>query len=273
MGTRRRAIPLVRALLLLAAASAAVAGQDVPLEIKGGDAKSVTYKSAKTVVYTTETTLVTSFPFAVVAPPNPAALYFWTYPQGVVAVDKGDRLEISAAPAGELVINVKLVLTELDKAGVFKGFKTQFGSTRFTIGEVPRPPPEPEPKPKPSPPEPVTPAPIPVAGLRVLIVYETGEVALSLLTPGQYSALFSTKARAYYNSVCTPGPDGKTREWRIYDQNVKLAGESKLWQDVMQRPRSSLPWLVVSNPAKGGFEGPLPKTFAETQALIEKYKD
>jgi hypothetical protein len=122
------------------------------------------------------------------------------------------------------------------------------------VGESPAPP-------APSPP-------LPGDGLRVLIVYETAE--LSKLPAGQATVLYSGEVRGYLDTHCTKGPDGKTAEWRIWDQNVPTGGEAKFWQDAMARKRDRLPWLVVAN-GKASFEGPLPATVGETLNLLKQY--
>jgi hypothetical protein len=129
----------------------------------------------------------------------------------------------------------------------------------------PAPPPVP-PGPKPDPP---SPAPIPAAGLRVLIVYETADA--TKMPVAQQSILYGKPFRDYLNAKCALGPDGKTREWRIWDQNVATSAESKTWQDAMARPRASVPWLVVSN-GKAGWEGPLPANVDAAMAIIKKFE-
>jgi hypothetical protein len=133
-------------------------------------------------------------------------------------------------------------------------------------GPAPKPPdPGPGPGPKPDPP---SPAPIPGAGLRVLIVYETADSAK--LPPAQQSILFGQPMRDYLNAKCVVGPDGKTKEWRIWDKDVATGSVTKLWQDAMKRPRQSLPWVVISN-GTSGFEGPLPADVDAMKKLIDTY--
>ena len=134
------------------------------------------------------------------------------------------------------------------------------------IGDAP-PGPGPEPGPQPPDPQP-GPVPIPGDGLRVLIVYETAEA--SKLPIGQQSVLYSKTVRDYLNAKCPVGPDGKTKDWRIYDADVDLSGEAKTWQDAMKRPRSAVPWIVISN-GKTGHEGPLPKSVDEAMTLLKKF--
>ena len=63
---------------------------------------------------------------------------------------------------------------------------------------------------------------------------------------------------------------GKGGDGRFFDQSVDNSNDAKIWQDAMKRPRSGLPWIVVSN-GTTGYEGPLPLTEADTLALLKKY--
>ena len=139
------------------------------------------------------------------------------------------------------------------------------------IGDAPPVPPGPTPPgpnpPGPTPPDP-SPAPIPAAGLRVLIVFESAEA--TKLPPAQQTILYGQQMRDWLNAKCAMGPDGKTREWRIYDKDVAMGAESKLWQDAMKRPRTAVPWLIVSN-GVGGWEGPLSANVDDTMAILKKF--
>lgn len=130
-------------------------------------------------------------------------------------------------------------------------------------GHAPQPPPVP-PDPKP---DDKGDAPIPAAGLRVLMVFESADAAA--LTAKQQAAIYGKATRDLLNSKCVVGPDGKTREWRIFDKDVDAAADSKLWGDAMKRPRKSLPWLVVSN-GTAGFEGPL-ESAEQVAELVKKF--
>ena len=71
-----------------------------------------------------------------------------------------------------------------------------------------------KPRPTPTPtPAPLPPAPIPVEGLRVLIVFETADLAK--LPSGQQAILYGQTFRDYLDSVCVLGSDNKTHEWQI----------------------------------------------------------
>lgn len=133
-------------------------------------------------------------------------------------------------------------------------------------------PPQPKPvDPTPPGPKPVDPsvvAPIPVDGFRVLIVCETSETAK--IPKEELAIMSSVKVSSYLNKKCVVGPDGRTKEFHIWDQNVKTDDETKLWQDVMKRKRDSLPWIVISD-GKKGYEGPLPGTVDATLKLLQTY--
>jgi hypothetical protein len=134
-------------------------------------------------------------------------------------------------------------------------------------------PPGPEPGPKPPiPPEPSPdPPPIPSDGFRVLVVYENDPSdPASTLTKEQRGAMSSQAVRSYLDSKCAKGKDGKTPEWRMWDQHVELTNETDIWKDAMKLPRNVLPWIVISD-GKGGYSGPLPANEAELLTLLKKY--
>ncbi len=135
----------------------------------------------------------------------------------------------------------------------------------------PLPPPVPPVPPGPVPPTP-GPAPIPGDGLRVLIIYETSE--MSKMTRGQQGIITSQLVRAYLKAKCAPDPTaGDGKAYRMWDKDAPTDGESTSWQMAMKRPRASVPWLIVSNPAKGGgFEGPLPDGDVAFLAVVKQYE-
>ena len=245
--------------LLLAAFPATVTGQTVDLSLKGDGVKLVDVD--RIVVVKEKATVVLSFPVTVSAPKG-AGLYFWTYPAGVTAIDKNDTLDITSAPKGLVVINVKSVNADIDKDGKFIGFKTYTGSVSFTVGDVPQPP-GPDPKPNP---DPVIPAPLPIVG--VLMIEESDDRAK--ITKGQYNALFGSAMRDYINASVAK-EDGQPA-LRILDKDQATLGMSKHWQDAAKkRPANfTTPWLIVSN-GVSGWEGPMPADEAETKAILAKY--
>lgn len=241
---------LTVAMLLFAATAQA---QDIPLSVKGD---VVTVKVDRVVVVKEDQTVVRSFPFMVDAPPG-AALYFWTYPAGVQAIDKGERLEVLSAPKGMLTINLKAISVDFEK----KTFITKFGTTTLAVGDTPIPP-KPDP-PKPDPPKPVDPTPIPEPGFRVLIVYETAAVS-----PQIASILSADAIRSYAREKCVK--DGTTPAFYTFDKDADTTKFFPWVGKAMARPRTALPWILISN-GTSGFEGPLPGTVSETLALMRKY--
>lgn len=137
--------------------------------------------------------------------------------------------------------------------------------TLSVMGLAPQPPPGPGPGPGPQPP---SPAPIPDAGFRVLVVYEAMDAAR--LPAAQNAILTSGIIRDYLDAKCVVGPDGKTKEYRIWDKDTNGNLDSKLWGDAMARPRKSIPWILISD-GKTGFEGPLPADVTSTLDLLKKY--
>ncbi len=124
------------------------------------------------------------------------------------------------------------------------------------LGDAPPVPPGPTPPVPPVPPSP--------GGLRVLIVCETADP----IPASQHSILYGQEVRDYLTAKCLK-VDGAA-EWRIWDQNDNVTNETKEWQALFAMPRKELPWIVIASP-QGGYEGPLPKTVAETVALLKKF--
>lgn len=119
------------------------------------------------------------------------------------------------------------------------------------------------PSPDPGPvPTPVDVVPIKEPGFRVIVVYESADGV-----PDQISGV---QVRNYLNTKCAKGPDGKTADYRVWDQDVDLTNASRYFVEAMLRPRSSLPWILISD-GKRGHEGPLPTTSAEVLELLKKY--
>jgi hypothetical protein len=119
-------------------------------------------------------------------------------------------------------------------------------------------------------PAPAAPAPILEPGFRVLIVDEV--MNRGSLPFSQRIIFTSVPLRKFLEANCVVDPKTKTPEFRFYDQNVDMKNELPRWQNAMKRPRSSLPWLLVST-GTTGYEGPLPKTVDETIALLKKIQE
>lgn len=216
--------------------------QDIPLDIKGD-----------TLV------VVKSLPFTISAPDG-FDLYDWTFPSTVNAIGKDGMLVVQNAPRGSITVALRATKIDWEKKKLTK----QFGNVTFSVGvDPPLPPVPPVP---PVPPDP--PTPIPVPGFRVLIVYESADLAK--MPAAQQLILFSKAPRDLLNQKCVVGPDGKTKEWRIWDKDSDVTNEPKVWQDVFKRPRSQVPWVVISS-GTTGYEGPLPANVADFTTLLGKY--
>lgn len=183
----------------------------------------------------------------------------WVYDElKLDGVEVGGSLYLTGPP-GTYAVQLRAI--SVSKEGKVSTTKA---SVTLVIKGKDEPPPGPTPTPDPTPGE----APIAGAGLRVLVVYESGE--LQKLPAKQLAVIYSKPLRTWLDAKCADGPDSKTREWRMYDQNADLSAEAKTWQDAMKRPRKSVPWIVISN-GKTGFEGPLPADLEKTLELLKKH--
>jgi hypothetical protein len=112
--------------------------------------------------------------------------------------------------------------------------------------------------------------PIPVAGNRVLIVYSTADLNANRYTPEQQGILTSKTIRDYLKKKCVAEEKPDTHGYRILPVTTAMDGEPKLWQDAMNRQRSSLPWILIST-GSDGIEQILPSNTDETMKLLKKY--
>lgn len=170
----------------------------------------------------------------------------------------------------------------------FEAKKVQRAKFTFTVeGKPPGPLPPKPPDPKPPDPKPDDgPAPIPIDGFRVLIVYESADLAK--MPSAQNAVLYSRTIREYLDSKCAQGT--KNKEWRIWDKDLDATAEARHWQEALKRgaekasawkpekdkegnivgPKVAYPWIMIST-GKTGHEGPLPANVAKTMELLEKY--
>lgn len=245
-------------LLLFAMTTVAYAQEPKPVELQAKPGRLFIFplgvEGAKDIQWTIGDPDIDAdlFPYA-----NDSAMFIGPTPLYKVV---GDQNVIKAYP-------VTAVYT-LGGKGQFKKFSI------FVQGPVtPTPPPGPGPGPGPNPSDPyaLATAPIPGPGFRVLMVVETEDA--SKLPATQRSIFTSLEVRGYLDSKCVAGPDGATKEWRIWDQHVDgLQNESVVWQNAMKLQRASLPWVTISDPANNrGWSGPLPKNVAEMMTLLKKY--
>lgn len=139
------------------------------------------------------------------------------------------------------------------------GFTFDDTTVTVLIGSPPPTPPGPAPGPTPNPPQPDSTSLFTGEGLRMLLLYETGDT----LTKAQVAAIYGQEVREYLNTKTPLGADGKTHEWRIYDKDLDLSKVRGQWNEVksktIKNPNYKTPWVVIGN-GKTGYEGPIPET-------------
>lgn len=200
--------------------------------------------------------------------PKGADFYFWNVPEGVKCQKQFNRLIVIECPKGKHTFTATTYTVVVDFDNKTKKTIENRYELNIVVNSIkpePEPKPEPDPDPKPEP----QPAPINADGLHVLIVYESKEK--HNLPKEQFNIIYTLPFREYLDKVCAEDPNASAA-YRIWDQQEDTEYAAQKWQDVMKRNRNSVPWLVVSNPSKGGFEGPLPNSIEETKAIIEKLK-
>jgi hypothetical protein len=163
-------------------------------------------------------------------------------------------------PAGSY--KVKLRAIRFDKDG-----RTHV-ETATAVVSIGTPPPGPTPTPEPDPGPPPVPAPIPLPGLRILIVEESKERAK--LPRAQRLIILGKPMRDYMDAKCVREVETNQAGWWILDKDVDTSAMPKHWRDAMKRPRTSIPWLIVSN-GRTGYEGPLPASVPDMLDLLKKY--
>lgn len=175
----------------------------------------------------------------------------------VIPAEAYDAADIHTAGADLLITPLKDGAFSVGAVAVQKGATPVWA--RIIAGQGPIPPPPPVP-PGPTP----DPAPIPLTGFRVLLVYDP-----ATLTLDQQGIVFGKQTRDYLQAKCVVGPDGKTKDFRIYQTGLDVSGESKWIGDVIQRHPGAKSFMVVSD-GKTGYDGPLPATAADAMAILTK---
>lgn len=263
--------PILSAFLALALAFPALAQDAVPLAPSGGnftiaEVDEVTIIKVKRLLFR-------SVPFTLAAPVDDnIASYKWIVPPGMVATDRDDKLEVTAAAKGEWLVEVKYKLGIVD-GGKIK-YTTKTGSLKFLVGEVPPPlPPTPPPVP-PTPPMPPPDPPIPpqpVVSFRVILVQESGDT----LTGAQKSVFYGKTVEDFLNATCTGGKAG----WRRRDKDMPGENDpamAQVWSAVkgeFAAPKNTkTPAVVVQVNSKIEII-PLAATPVEMVAILKKYAE
>ena len=150
--------------------------------------------------------------------------------------------------------------------------KSALRAVEVRAGKGPQPPPiPPDPKPPtpPDPPKPPEPKDEPVLGdgFRVLIIRETGK-------PTKHdNSIYSEETFNYLKAKTVPTKDGAKRGWYVVDKDVNFGADSKVWSNAINRKGATIPWLIVSAPGRGSYEGPYPDNHAVAMKLFKKYGD
>jgi len=114
-------------------------------------------------------------------------------------------------------------------------------------------------------PSPDTPKP-PVSGMRVLMVHDKlaeGQIIAQGGAAGeqlqkQVNAMESGPVAEYLQTHCADDASDGHKAWRLYDVHQDISKEDKIWQDMMARPRDSLPWIYIDKGLKHVSQ-PIPK--------------
>lgn len=196
-----------------------------------------------------------------------------TTPPGisVVKADDGKKWYVAGKP-GIYTIKGEIFLRKYDKEGRIQDF--DFLDIDYSIRVVGAPDPEPPTPPGPNPPNPPgpTPGPAPIAIDGLSVIFLIDGMALNM-TREQLLTIDGVELNNYLKANCPKDKTGQPA-WRVYQKGQSLAAdEDKAFTDAYAKVADKdTPWIVVSNPKKGGGESlALPKTKAEILALIRKY--
>jgi hypothetical protein len=239
-------LAILFALLFAAAAPA----QDLPLKIGGAGVKDV--EIDRQIIVKVKVKQADKLPITIEAEDG-AAAYLWTIPEGVTfEADVFDNVaKITAAPPGWLDVSVRYRMALVKDGKIV--YDVRKAKASVLIGpDVPKPP---DPKP-----------PIPGGAFRVMIVYETS----AALPSGQQAIITGKAIRDYLAAKTVPTPDGGKRGWYIADKDADFSQESKTWRDMLARPRTQIPWIIITT-ATASYEGPLPPDVASTLQLLTKF--
>lgn len=188
---------------------------------------------------------------------------------------QGVSWDIEDAPKDTVLLNNQYPSFSLYQDGLFQiiahGGEGVYCKVWFSIKSGTDPPtPDPDPvDPKPDP------EPNPQPGkLMVIMVKDLSRV--SELSPKQLEILLSTKIREYTATHCKTGTDGKTPEFKVFNVDTVIEGESPEIKEGFAaaakeiKEKNGIAWLAVSN-GKSGWSGPLPENEEKTLELLKKY--
>lgn len=126
-------------------------------------------------------------------------------------------------------------------------------------GKAPQPPPTPTPAPAPTPTPAPTDSPFPTGeGLRALIVYDATVAGRLKMPTSQQLILGGERSRGLLSQLCRVGPDGATRDWRMWPDGTDGSADAAPFDAAMKRKRPELPWLYLGGGKGTPFDGKLP---------------
>lgn len=117
---------------------------------------------------------------------------------------------------------------------------------------------------------PDTPPPIDGPGLRMMIVYETGN--LPLYPSAQRSAMFSQKVRDYLRPKLYKDDNTYPALWTVDKDSPPLRVPDWVKTTLDKYKGQTLPYLIVSN-GKTGYTGPVPENTDKLLELLKKYAE
>jgi len=180
----------------------------------------------------------------------------WIIPDGL---EEPDPDIIPQKPKAIILISSTAGVYKVQCYGALGDQASDIATCEVTIGNPPPCPPGPGPNPFGA---------KALPGLRVLIVYDSN-ATLSKLPEGQRAIIQGQEVRDFLNQKTIAGVSGQ-HEWRMWAKDVDPTGETDIWVKAFKRGQKSYPWLLIGNNASG-YEGPLPATVADFEALVGKY--
>lgn len=142
-------------------------------------------------------------------------------------------------------------------------FPKNIYSTKKGTATLERVTPAPTPTPSPTP-SPIGPSPIEGAGLRVLFISESGE----RMPKNVEESFYSPEITTYLNANCIK-VEGQP-DFRRVDPDTQFTDPNHRFAKALARPRTTTPWLIISN-GVSGYEGPFPETKTATLELLRSF--
>ena len=181
-------------------------------------------------------------------------------------IDQGPIVDpLPDDPIAAMQLQLKALTKIVESGFAMQSTYNKSLDARITALEGAKPPPKPV-----DPPVPTDTA-FPVDGkYRVQMLYETAEVSKYPIV--QQDAIKGKPTRDYLESHCAVGPDGKTKEYRIYDKDVVFTVEMPTFKKAVDYCKKiGCPSIIVNN-GKTEYRGTLPPNsdYPDTLTLLKK---